>query len=393
MFWRVVGYVRVKFDGEAFFAFLNECRKNGAEFKNIKKLGSSYYADIISTSLKSVYKISSQYDIDISIEGRFGLAMKLFIYKNRLGFIISGLIFIILFVLNSLFIREIVITGNNYLTDKQIETVLAESGIYRGRFIPGVEPDIIKEQILSECKHLSWIWIDIKGSCANVDVREKTSVPEFYDSAYSCNIVASRDGVITEAIAETGTLCVKEGDYVKKGDILINGVYDGNEYAPVRFVRAAGTVMAKTRYTITDTYSNSYSLYTVSDKKLSSTGVGMGGWSFETNLFLPKNAVLVESVEKRIEIFGKKYLPLAFTNKKYCEIIRTECFSDTAHTKERAVKELTDRLEASIPKGASVEAGVPDVCDNGNGTVTATVTFECIENIAEENYIEVTTGS
>ena len=84
---------------------------------------------------------------------------------------------------------------------------------------------------------------------------------------------------------------------------------------------------------------------------------------------------------------------MAFTNKKYCEIIRTECFSDTAHTKERAVKELTDRLEASIPKGASVEAGVPDVCDNGNGTVTATVTFECIENIAEENYIEVTTGS
>lgn len=390
MFWKVVGYVRVRLSGDNILDFLNECRANDVELKNIIGLKNEYYADIISTRIQKAYNISKDFDVELGIIGRFGIAMKLFIYKNRIGFIASAAIFLILFALNSIFINEIIITGNNYLTDSQIESILSDSGIYRGKFIFSIKPDIIKEDILKKCNRLSWIWIDINGNCANVDVREKTSLPEFYDTSYSCNIVASREGVITEAIAQTGVLHVSEGTYVKEGDLLIGGVYDSSENAPVRFVRASGSVYAKTRYSLEDNYYMNYYSYSTNAKKITSFGIKLFGWSLETRPSPPQNSFLVKFNEKRIKIFGKKYLPLAFTNKQYCEIIKKECYSDKQQTEQRAVSDLAARLSASIPETATVVNTTKDIKYNSDGSIYACVTFECIENIAVENPIAVT---
>lgn len=384
MLWSVVGYIRVRLSGENMLMFFNECNQNSIILKNVRRIKEYYYADILSTALKKIIPVTKKCDIELSVEGRFGLAMKLFIYKNRIAFLTAFTIFALLFALNSFFIKDIKITGNNYLTDTQIKSVLSECGIYRGRFILTAEPDVIKDALLKKCSVLSWAWVDIKGTTANVDVREKISKPEFFDKSYACNIVAERDGVVCEAIAKTGTLYAKSGTYVKKGELLIGGVYDSNEYAPVRFVHAAGTVYAKTTYSQSASFPLSYTSYSICENVKNSVGIRIFNQYFENNISSDKSLIKTKSKEKNFKIFGKNYLPLGFTNKKYCEIIKKECVLDKEAAAGRAVSELSARLTAQLPPDATVVNTAHDISDNPDGSVYVTVTFECIEDIAGE---------
>jgi similar to stage IV sporulation protein len=86
-----------------------------------------------------------------------------------------------------------------------------------------------------------------------VEVVEKTISKEVDKTP--ANIIASKDGVITEVIALTGQSVVKKGDTVKKGDILIKGLtYDGKETSEAvpqlapEPIRANGIVKAKVWY-------------------------------------------------------------------------------------------------------------------------------------------------
>ncbi len=385
LIWSVVGYVRIKLCGDNIRAFFDECLKKDIPLKNILCLKGVYRADVLSTNLKKLVPVARECDIKIDVEGRFGLAMKLFIYRNRLAFFIAFLTLSAAFCINSFFIKDIVINGNSYLTDSQIITLLGECGIRQGKFIPSISPAEIQDSMRKKCNILSWIWVDIKGTTAKVDVREKISKPDFFDQNFACNIVAERDGVITEAISETGILYARSGTFVRKGELLIGGVYDSNEYAPVRFVHASGKIYAKTTYTLHGDFPLSFTSYKLSEKTKNSYGILFSDKKID---FCPvKDKVpmaKIYSKEKYFKLFGKFSLPLGFTKCKYCEIIKTECKLDKETAVRRAVWELTARLNSKLPSDARVINTTREISDNPDGTISATVTLECIEDIASE---------
>ncbi len=385
LIWSVVGYVRVRLCGENIRSFLDQCLKKGIPLKNVLCLKGEYSAEVLSTNLKKILPIAKKCDIEIRVEGRFGLAMKLFIYRNRLTFFITLVILFTVFCINSFFIKDIVITGNNYLTNDQIITLLKECKIYQGKFIPTISPDGVQTLMRKRCNILSWVWVDIKGTTARVDVREKISKPDFFNSNYACNIVAERDGVITEAISETGILYAKSGTYVQKGELLIGGVYDSNEHAPVRFVHSSGKVYAKTLYTLHGDFPLSFISYTLSDKNKASFGIFLKDKEIE--FFSPKNNTVMKkfsSKRKNFKLFSKFSFPLGFTNNKYCEIIKKECELDKQTAIDNAVRELSARLSSKLPPDANVINTFKEISEKADGTISATVTFECIEDIGTE---------
>ncbi len=385
LIWSVVGYVRVRLCGENIRSFLDQCLKKGIPLKNVLCLKGEYRADVLSTNLKKILPIAKKCDIEIRVEGRFGLAMKLFIYRNRLTFFIALITLFVAFCVNSFFIKDIIITGNNYLTNEQISTLLRECNIYQGKFIPTISPDGVQTLMRKKCNTLSWAWVDIKGTTARVDVREKISRPDFFNKNYACNIVAERDGVITEAISESGILYAKSGTYVHKGELLIGGVYDSNDYAPVRFVHAKGRIYAKTSYTLSGNFPMSFTSYKLSDKNKTSLGIFTPKQKFE--FFSPKSDIAmtkISSKEKYFKLFGKFSFPLGFTNNKYCEIIKTECKLDKLSATDNAIDELSARLSSQLPSDATVVNTFSEVNDSPDGTISVTVTFECVEDIAAE---------
>lgn len=389
MLWFVVGYIRFKLKGDNITAFFEACRQNNITLKNIHSFSGEYYADALGTQMKKILQLSQAHCIDIKVSGHFGVAMKFFVYKNRVAFFAAFIIFLLSVFLNSFFIKDVVITGNNYLTNVQLDSVLKECGIYPGRFILSVEPEKVQDSMLRKCSRLSWVWVDIKGTVARVELREKISKPEAFDKNFACNIVAERDGVITEAISEAGTLYAKAGTYVQKGDLLIGGVYDSNEYAPVRFVHATGKVLAKTYYGLHGDFPLSYTKYNLAQSTDTAFGINFCNNQIKTHVS-GENNIKIMSNEKIFNLFGKFSLPLGFTKEKYCEIISKECVLDKEQAAQMALDELKARLNAQIPSDAKVVNTFEEVSENADGSLCVNLTFECIEDITTELPIDNT---
>lgn len=380
-------YIELKIQKENSSAFFNECKNSRINLYNIKKTQDGYLADVKGTDYKHAKTIAEKVCANISVKGRFGLLMKLILSRGRKAFYALALFLAIYYGVNSFYISEICIDGNNIFPDSQILMFLKENGLEKGSLKLGFDPEIFREEFIKDFPGIAWIWVEIDGTKAIVSVKEKVTKPEFFDYGFYCNVVASKDGVIKNAISSSGTLLVKEGVFVKKGDILISGVYDSTDIAPLRFVNAGGIVNASTVYTIEDNFNGKYISYTPKEKVKNIIAPKI----LNTKLyeFKPKSklALYIEEDDKKIKAIGKNYLPLAFTNTKYCEIIRKEYQLSKEEIIRQAKRELTQKLYLSLPEGAVVLNTKEDVTQNSNGSINVKLTFECMEDIAEKKAI------
>ena len=91
----------------------------------------------------------------------------------------------------------------------------------------------------------------------------------------------------------------------------------------------------------------------------------------------------------RLSLFVKKYLPLAFTKTKYCEIIRKEYTLSYDEAVADAYNELVCRIENSLDEGVVITDISKSATPLKDGSFMASVRVECIEDIAQSLPIEV----
>jgi similar to stage IV sporulation protein len=91
---------------------------------------------------------------------------------------------------------------------------------------------------------LSWISVNIIGTVANVEVREReTKAPD--EPTRPANLVAKKSGIIEEVRIYRGNVIVGAGQYVKEGELLVSGLFDSVQEG-FRYTRASGKVYART---------------------------------------------------------------------------------------------------------------------------------------------------
>ena len=147
---------------------------------------------------------------------------------------------------------------------ENIEEDLEDLGLKRGILKSKIDTDKLVNEIRLKRNDISWIGIDLKGTNAIVKIVKAQEKPELIDNLDYCNIVATKDGIITGIVAQNGTAQVKAGDEVHKGDILIAGYMEG-KYTDRRYVHSMGEVQAKV------IYSKSEKMY-LNQEKLRETG-------------------------------------------------------------------------------------------------------------------------
>ena len=97
-----------------------------------------------------------------------------------------------------------------------------------------------------------------------VDLQENLLPEEQYEQADDTvyDIVAAKDGVITEMITRSGTPCVTAGAEVKKGDLLVGGslpvLNDDGEVAQYLYRSADADITARVVYTYEDEIPETY---------------------------------------------------------------------------------------------------------------------------------------
>ena len=384
----ILGYIHISIEGYYIERFINLCRKENIILWNIKrKTTTQINANVGVKEYRKIVKICKQIKCKVKIHNKKGLRFLLYKYKKRKIFFWFIILLAILLGITSNFIWNIEIKS-----DEQFEGImqdLKEAGVYVGTSKKNIEIKQVISDVQLKRQDIAWMGIEQKGTNLIVKIVKATEKPEIEENE-SNNIVANKTGIISKVTAKNGSIRVQEGQLVKEGDILIEGVMEGL-YTEARLVPARGEVEARVWYTETkkvplkcirkEETGEEENKYTIKIK------------DFSINLF--KSVAKFEfydtiEEENKIKLFQNFYLPISIIKTKNREQIEIEKNYTIEEAKALGIQELFEEIEKNIEgktekKENIVNKNVTAKINKEN--VEVTVTYEVIQNIGEKDQI------
>ena len=170
-----------------------------------------------------------------------GLPGFFFRYRMRVGVVAGLFLFSVMLVVGTNIVWRVEVEGTDAVGALQIRDGLAEIGFGVGSYIPAQNFTALAGRYRATHPEIAWMSVYCTGTVARVRVitaekTEETQIPSV------ANLVAAEDGVITGIHVSHGTPCVRPGQVVKKGDLLISGIVSGANADTL--LCAEGTVLA-----------------------------------------------------------------------------------------------------------------------------------------------------
>lgn len=195
--------------------------------------------------------LNTKTSYSITILNRFGFAKVQYLFRKYFIFLL-GIIFFIMIVsfLSHIIFKVEVIHSNEEIRDILYQD-LEDLGISKFKFkVSYDEKEKIVEKILKkETERIEWLEIEEVGTkyIVRVEERKKNKKEEIKTPQ---NIVAKKDAMILEIVAEEGEVKKKKFDYVTKGDVIISGlIYNKEDIVSKRCAR--GKVFGEVWYKVT----------------------------------------------------------------------------------------------------------------------------------------------
>ncbi len=355
------GYVEISAQGFFLERFLNLCARSGINVWNIRKQGAGRLFLCLSVrSFRKLRPAAVRSKTRVHILSRHGVPFFLHRYRRRYALFIGGVLFLALLWVMSAFIWSVEIVGTEALPPETVVESLSELGFGVGSRTAKFDVRMLRQELLLKRPELSWASINIRGSKAVVEVRERVEAPEILDEGEPCNLIASVDGQIEQILALSGEAKVGVGEAVRKGDLLISGVLD-SETAGTRLVTARGQVIARTWRKLT-------AVCPLQREERAPTGRSYARYSliflnFRINLYwgssIPYEYYDKMSNTQEVSI-GGNYLPLALVTERFDELT-VFIHSRSAEQAEAECRSLIEEKKNAEFSHVSVESEVWDV--------------------------------
>ena len=243
VYW-LLGYVDIYVKSKDAVILLNLCMYYSIPYSRFSYDEGGISIRLRLSHFKKIQNECNLRNIELWEKGRSGIPVFVYNNRKRSGFVIGGVLAILMMVIFDSFIWDINISGNTTLTSSEIIEELSSYGVSVGANKNKIHTQSIENRILIESEDISFISINIQGNIANVEIREREKENEKEPKKYA-NITARKSGVIERAQIYRGNLVVSAGQYVEAGDLLVSGIYD-SKIQGFRFTRASGSVYART---------------------------------------------------------------------------------------------------------------------------------------------------
>ena len=320
-----------------------------------------------------------------------GLPAFLARFRRRYAFLVGLGISMLLVCVLSNFILWVDVSGCETVSQARVLTELRRLGVYPGAFGPSINGNAVGQQALIELQELSWMSVNIRGSRAEVIVREATPPPEMADEDSWVDVVAETDGVIRRLETLTGQARVQVGEAVLEGEVLISGQVvlqppAGSEMEPESYtVHAAGRVWADTRRTVSAVIPLTAQVkeYTGEEKRLFSLNLLGRRINFYQNsgISWPQYDKINET--RVLTLPGGRALPISLTT----QVCRAYDTVQAQVDPEAARELLEEQLLARVTELLGEDGEVLDTTVTAreeNGLLTVTLTAACREEIGTE---------
>ena len=351
----ILGYVKVEIEGYYIERFINICRNKKILIWNLKReKGVKLYFNIGIRDFKKLTEISKKIKCKVKIQEKKGLPFILHRYKKRKIFAISLILITILIYSSSLYVWNIQVVVEENLVLENIEQDLYDLGIKKGIKKSQINTSEIINELRLKRNDISWLGIDIKGTNVIIKAVKSDEKPEILDDTDFCNIVSTKDGIITKITAQNGTAIAKVGDTVRKGDVLIAGYMEG-KYTDTRYVHSLGNIEAKVWYTQKKKipYKQEIATFTGNEENKFQIKINNIQINFYKTLSKFEICDTIYS-EQNIKIFSNYYLPISVVKITNKEQIKQEVKYSKQEAKTFGIEELSEKIENQIEDKSTI---------------------------------------
>ncbi len=327
-------YLLVKIKGDYLNLFLRKCLNQKIYFKKIKYLKKNEIYCYLKADDYQLLKKTTR-----NIEFKKIKYIGLYYYFNKLKKNLYLFICLFLGTVLLFFMSNIMLEINILHHDSELRHLIAleleDHGIKKLSYKKSYrEIEIIKKDIKEKYKErIEWIEIVPEGMKYTVRIEERI-LNSKENGIKRCHVVATKDALIKEIISHKGDRVVEINDYVKKGDILINGDITFNNEIKSS-VCADGNIYGEVWYRAT---------IKMSLKKINKEITGKENYNFLIN-----NHRILKSRFKEYDTLKKRKLSfggVTFYLVKEKEFKSTE----VKLTEEETIKEALNKLDESLKK-------------------------------------------
>lgn len=243
--WYFTGYREYSMPLADSIHFLNLCMQNGYVYSRFSSDGETIHFCCSDQTGRLFDKKGITAYLNLTCRRKCGLPQFLYKQRQRAG-ILAG---ILMAMMIGFFLTRMVwcvqVTGNTTVSTAEVLEQLKSAGLYVGASRSSLDPDDVELNLLMSSDNLSWVSVNMSGTVAKVQVREKTLTEPGEISCKPANIIAGVSGEIIYTEILRGNALVMAGDRVNAGDLLISGVFDSTSVG-FRWTRASGHVYAET---------------------------------------------------------------------------------------------------------------------------------------------------
>ena len=221
------GYLEVEIVGRYPERFINICSQNNIVFWDLQKVETDKLrARVRVFEIERLRELARNALCEVRVLSKRGAPFFVWRFRKRYLFIAGFILFISVLYFFSLRIWDIEVIGNERVSEEHILKNLRDIGISIGTPSSEIDSEFIENRMLLQIPELRWLAVNVRGSRAEVEVRERTEKVEVVDTRLPCNVVSSRAGIITKIVVLEGAAQVEKGDTVVEGQLLASSVVD-----------------------------------------------------------------------------------------------------------------------------------------------------------------------
>ena len=221
------GYLKIRISGYSPERFLNLCKHKEIEMWGLEANSNTYEMFMTVKGFRKLKPILRKTKTRITILERYGVPFFFFKYRKRKLFF--GGIFLCIAIIFTLsrYIWNIEVKGNQTITDEVVIEYLKKTGVFHGMKRSDVNCEKIDTGIRKNFNEIIWVSASLEGCNIFIQVKENTDTFQVSQTEENpADLIATTEGTILEIVTRSGVPCVKEGDTVKTGDLLVSGTVE-----------------------------------------------------------------------------------------------------------------------------------------------------------------------
>lgn len=163
---------------------------------------------------------------ELTVLQRRGLIEKLRLMSRRktLTVCMAMLLFLVMYLPNK--VLFVVVEGDTAVSGWQLVLAAEDAGLTFWMDRADVDSYKINNELLQRFPELSWVGVNTKGFVAYISATPRIQENETEDHRTVTNVVAARDGIVTEVHPIGGQKVCEVGQSVREGELLISGIVE-----------------------------------------------------------------------------------------------------------------------------------------------------------------------